>query len=77
MQSLERTFRILQKAMRPAAVRVLARSELREERERLTAIPFENHSHVLDLGPRSAVDMKPIEAELARAAYFATFPFVD
>ena len=77
MQSLERTFRIIQKAMRPAAARVLSRSELREERERLTVSPFENPSHVLDLGPRSIVDMKPIEAELARAAYFATFPAVD
>lgn len=77
MQSLEKTFRIIQNAMRPAEARVLSRSELREERERLMVSPFENPSHALDLWTRSVGDVKLIDADLARAAYFATFPGVD
>ncbi len=56
MQSLENTFRIVQKALRPFGESVRYCADRFEQGERLTVSPFENPCRSFGLGPRPGAD---------------------
>lgn len=78
MLPIERTFRIV--PTKSIARLLRRRTETDTETSdftQLTASPFENPSKLLHIGGSSGIPATDRECDLARAAYFATFPAVD
>lgn len=74
MLPLEKTFRIVQRSFRASAARVPDRERWEAAADRLSISPFENPAHSLRSDSHEFGAKETDAAQLALAAYFATFP---